>query len=84
MGPVINPKFLLLVWTVISTFAFLNAIWIGRHAAIAGGELLAVWRKGYSIGYMDALTVCGGLLVAALCLVASIYAALKIRELLEG
>ena len=81
---IIHPRFLLFIWAFISTIAFLNAIWIGRHAALAGVELLGVLKEGYSIRYLDALAVCGGLLLAVLCLIASIYAALKIRELLEG
>ena len=81
---IIHPRYLLFVWAFISTIAFLNAIWIGRHAVIAGGELVGVLRQGYSIRYLDALAVGGGLLLAVLCLIASIYAALKIRELLEG
>ena len=81
---IIHPRYLLFVWAFISTIAFLNAIWIGRHAALAGVQLWSVLRDGYAIRYLDALAVCGGLLVAVLCLLGSIYAAWKIRELLEG
>ena len=45
---------------------------------------MLVLREGYAIRYLDALTVSGGLVLSVLCLITSIYAAVKIKELLEG
>ena len=81
---IIPPAHLLLFWTTIGGIAFVLSVWIGTDAARAGGDLLLVLREGYAIRYLDALAVSGGLVLSVLCLIASIYAAVKIRELLEG
>ena len=72
------------MWAVIGGLGFALCVRFGANSVRAGGELLKTLSEGRSIGAIDALVVCAGLLVSVLCLVACIYAVLKIRELLEN
>jgi len=79
-----HPLQLLMIWTVIGGSGFALCVRFGANSVRAGNELLKTLSEGRSIGAIDALVVCAGLLMSVLCLVACIYAVLKIRELLES
>ena len=81
---IIPPAHLLLFWTAFGGLAFAMSIRIGTEAARANIELVSTLSQGYSISYLGSFAVCGGSVLSALCLIASIYAVCKIKELLEG
>lgn len=81
---IIPPAHLLLFWTAFGGIAFAVSIRKGTEAARANIELVTTLSQGYSINYLDSLLVFGVSVLSALCLIASIYAVVKIKELLEG
>ena len=81
---IIPPVHLLLFWTVFGGIAFAMSIRKGTEAARANIEVVTALSQGYSISYLDSLLVFGVSVLSALCLIASIYAVCKIKELLEG
>lgn len=81
---IIPPTHLLLFWTAFGGLAFAMSIRKGTEAARANIELVTTISQGYSISHLDPLLVLGVSVLSALCLSAAIYAAMKIKELLEG
>ena len=80
---IIHPRMLVLIWTVIGGLGLSWCVWLGAHAARAGGEFLQGLSEGRPMSWLDGLAVIASAVVATLCLCACIYAVLKIRELLE-
>ena len=80
---IIHPMWLLFIWMFIYTIGYSVCVRLGAHAARAGVELLQASSEGRPIGSFDGVLVAASAGVAILCLWACIYAALKIRELLE-
>ena len=77
---IIPPRILRFMWAVVFLFCFTAAISAGGHSALATLEILVALKDGYGTSYGSVSLVAAGFAVVVVCLVASIYCALKLTE----